>query len=169
MPESFIRVPDTNGDNVTVNAADVSPPDRRFRSAWVYDGNDITISVDAAKPILKAEVEAQVVPLIMSPADYTVSGTIYRLSADSTADLLDRSGQALEAKIRVDDGDTTTMTIVDDSGVVQTLSPADMLALQRAVRDRADQVKQARRNHVSAIDALSTVADVTGYDTTLTI
>jgi hypothetical protein len=44
-----------------------------------------------------------------------------------------------------------------------------MLALQRAVRDRADTVKQARRNHVAAIDALSTVADVTGYDTTLSI
>jgi hypothetical protein len=169
MPENFIRVPDTNGDDVTVNAADVNPPDRRFRSAWVYDGNDITISVDAAKPILKAEVEAQVAPLIMSPADYTVSGTTYRLSADSTADLLDRSGQALEAKIRVDEGTTTDMTIVDDSGAVQTLSPADMLALQRAVRDRADQVKQARRDHVAAIDALFTVADVTGYDTTLTI
>jgi hypothetical protein len=169
MPESFIRVPDTNGHDVTVNAADISPPDRRFRSAWVYDGNDITISVDAAKPILKAEVEAQVVPLIMSPADYTVSGTTYRLSADSTADLLDRSGQALEAKVRVDDGDTTNMTIVDDSGAVQTLSPADMLALQRAVRDRADQIKQARRDHVAAIDALSTPDAVTAYDTTLTI
>jgi hypothetical protein len=169
MPENFIRVPDTNGDDVTVNAADVTPPDRRFRSAWVYDGNDITISADAGKPILKAEVEAQVVPVIMSPADYTVNGTTYRLSADSTADLLDRSGQALEAKIRVDEGTTTDMTVVDANGAVQTLSPADMLALQRAVRDRADTVKQARRNHVAAIDALSTVADVTGYDTTLSI
>jgi hypothetical protein len=171
VPENFIRVPDTNGDDVTVNAANVTPPDRRFRSAWLYDASidAVTLNVDAAKPILKAEVEAQVVPLIMSPADYTVSGTTYHLSADSTADLLDRSGLALEAKIRVDEGNTTGMTVVDDSGAVQTLSPANMLALQRAVRDRADTIKQARRDHVDAIDALSTVADVTGYDTTLTI
>jgi len=169
MPETYIRVPDTNGDDVTLNAAVYTPPSRRFRSAWVYDGSAITIDVNAAKPILKAEVEAQVVPLIMSTADYTVNGTTYTINADTTADLLDRSGLALEAKIRVDEGNTNSMTVVDASGTVQTLSPSDMLALQRAVRSRADWVKQARRQHISDIDALSTVADVTGYYTTLSI
>jgi hypothetical protein len=168
MPQSFIAVPSTAGGTTRLPAS-YQTPSRRFRSAWLYDANTdaVTLDMSASKAVLKAEVEAQVVPLIMSPADYTVNGTTYRLSADSTADLLDRSGLALEAKVRVDESDTTDMTIVDANGAVQTLTPADMLALQRAVRDRADTIKQARRTKIGEIDALSTVADVTGYDTTL--
>lgn len=170
MPQTFIRVPSTEGGTVRLTAS-YKTPSRRFRDAWLYDNSAdaVTLDVEKAKHTLRQEVEAQVFPLVVRPAEYTVSGTTYRLSADSVADLLDRSGLALEAKVRIDEGDTTGMTVLDATGTIQTLSPSDMLALQRAVRERADQVKQARRQHISAINALSTVADVTSYDTTLSI